>query len=257
MKSMTETLKDQYVAWLRDKIKFKELNGTIEITTPLMDRHNDYFQIYVTQMDDSNFRITDAGYVIGDLELDGIDVLHSPKRKELLQATLNRHGVKLSKSKDLYVEATMNSFAQKKHMLIQAMLTINDMFMVSRSNVSGIFAEEIARFFEEHDIRFTPNISFVGKTGFTHQFDFVIPKSKHEPERIIKSINVIGKQSTSVLLFAWNDTKEMRSNESELFVFINDSLKKASDDSLRAFDQYNVSAIPWSKRNDQLTHLTA
>ena len=257
MSSLADNLKEEYLSWLRNKIKFKNLGDTIEITTPIMDRHNDYFQIYVIPFGGSNFRISDAGYVIGDLELDGIDVLQTPKRKEILQTILNRHGVLMSPTKEIYVECTLSNFAQKKHMLVQAMLTINDMFMTSRANVTNIFVEEVAEFFENHGVRYTPNIAFIGKTGFTHQFDFVIPKSKNEPERIIKSLNSVNKQITSLLLFSWDDAKEMRSRDSELIIFLNDSNKKFTDNTLNPFKEYDVTSIPWSKRQDYIPLLTA
>jgi hypothetical protein len=255
--TFVDDLKESYLSWLRDRIKLNDVNGVIEITTPLMDRHNDYFQIYVTKQGDDRLRITDAGYVLSDLELDGIDVFSTPKRREMFQTILNRHGVSCSKSKEIYTEATIASFAQRKHMLLQAMIAINDLFMTSRSSVTGIFVEEIAKFFDQHDIRCTPNVAFVGRTGFTHQFDFVIPKSKSEPERVIKSLNSINKQTTSLILFSWNDTKEMRGTDSELFVFINDLTKRISEESVKAFQQYDVQAIRWSQRNEFLPRLTA
>jgi hypothetical protein len=257
MTSIMDSLKESYLAFLRDRIQFKDLNGTIEITTPIVDRHNDYFQIYATPLGGDRIRLTDAGYVLADLELDGVDVFTTPKRKEIFQTVLNRYGVACSKSKELYVETTIASFPQKKHMLIQAMLTVNDMFMTSRSNTSGIFIDEIAKFLEENDIRSIPNVAFIGKSGFTHQFDFVIPKSKQEPERVIKTLNTVTKQSASLIIFAWNDTKEMRGPDPVLFVFINDTVRKVNADTVKAFRQYDMQPVLWSHRQDYLPRLTA
>jgi hypothetical protein len=41
-----KTLMDQYVAWLRSKTTLRQVADWIEITTPYLDRHNDYLQIY-------------------------------------------------------------------------------------------------------------------------------------------------------------------------------------------------------------------
>lgn len=257
MSALTDDLKELYLSWLRERISLKEVNGAIEITTPLTDRHNDYLQIYVTDQGSDRFRLTDAGYILSDLEMGGIDIFKSPKRREIFDTVLNGYGVHLSKSNELFAEATLSTFPQKKHMLLQAMMTVNDMFMTSRSNVASVFVEDVSMFLDQHDIRFTPGIAFMGKTGFTHRFDFVIPKSKSAPERVIKSANSLNKQSTSILLFSWKDAQEHRGIESKLYVFLNDAAKPVSKDVLSAISQYDASPVPWSQRYDHLPELTA
>lgn len=257
MSQLVDNLKDSYISWLRDRIQLKDVNGAIEITTPLMDRHNDYIQIYVTASSEDKFRITDAGYIIGDLALEGIDVFGSPKRKEIFQTILNRYGVSCSSSNELYTNASIKTFPQRKHMLLQALVNINDMFMVSKANVSSIFIDEVANFLDEYDVRNSPDIAFVGRTGYTHQFDFLIPKSKIQPERVIKSVNQINKQSASLMIFSWTDTREIRGSNAELYVFVNDSSKKVSDNSLEAFREYGIHGVRWSRRLDVLPQLIA
>jgi len=46
-------LLDQYSAWLRDKTNLREVNDWVEITTPYLDRHNDYLQIYARRVNGS------------------------------------------------------------------------------------------------------------------------------------------------------------------------------------------------------------
>ena len=41
-----QALIDRYVAWLKDKTSLRQIDDWIEITTPYLDRHNDYLQIY-------------------------------------------------------------------------------------------------------------------------------------------------------------------------------------------------------------------
>jgi hypothetical protein len=42
----TKHLLDQYVEWLKSKMALRQIDGWIEITTPFLDRHNDYMLIY-------------------------------------------------------------------------------------------------------------------------------------------------------------------------------------------------------------------
>jgi hypothetical protein len=53
-----------YAQWVRDKSILREVNDQyVEITTPYLDRHNDYTQIYVRK-DDGGFVLTDGGDTI-------------------------------------------------------------------------------------------------------------------------------------------------------------------------------------------------
>jgi len=40
-----QALLDKYIAWLKDKNILREVKDWVEITTPYLDRHNDYLQI--------------------------------------------------------------------------------------------------------------------------------------------------------------------------------------------------------------------
>ncbi|MCK5877813.1 MAG: DUF1828 domain-containing protein [Candidatus Marithrix sp.] len=118
-----EKLTQEYFSWLKDKTILKQLKGWVEITTPYLDRHNDYIQIYVKK-ENSKFVLTDDGYIISDLIQSGCN-LDSPKRQELLRTTLNGFGVKQDNG-ELLVYSTSEKFALQKHNLIQAMLAVND-----------------------------------------------------------------------------------------------------------------------------------
>ena len=94
-------------------------------TTSVLDRHNDYLQIYVRKLDDGGYLLTDDSYILDDLKLSGC-ALESPKRVGLLRMTLNGFGVKLNRSA-LEVRASRTTFALRMHNLIQAMLAVNDL----------------------------------------------------------------------------------------------------------------------------------
>ncbi|WP_431090105.1 DUF1829 domain-containing protein [Paenibacillus sp. 8b26] len=253
---LKDQLKDSYFGWLKENISFKDIDNAIEITTPLMDRHNDYLQLYVVPNGDK-LCLTDDGYIINDLLLSGCDLHTSKKRKELLQTILNSYGVKRSDKDELYVESTIDTFPQRKHMLVQAMLTVNDMFMTTRMNVQSIFLEDVEDFFIKHDIRYTDNVIFTGKSGFTQKFDFVIPRSRSKGERLIQTINSPIKSKAESVLFSWEDIKNNRKADSQLLTFINDSEKKIPAEVLGAFNQYEVKVILWSKKEQYLDELIA
>lgn len=227
-------------------------NNIIEITTPFLDRNNDYTQIYVKSNGNNKLILSDYGYMINELEMLGIDI-NSPKRKEIIETIINRFGVKLVDG-TLSIEATVQDYPRAKHSLLQAMLAIDDLFYLSRPNIISIFSDEVESFFNENEIYYIPNISFVGMAGYTHNYDFALQKSKHNPERLVKAVNSLTKSMTESILFAWHDTKAVRKNNSVLYAIINDK-NKIPDKSINALENYGVLPIPWSKRDEYLGKL--
>lgn len=224
-----EKLLNNYTHWLKDKTVLKQINsGWVEITTPYLDRHNDCLQIYARR-DNNGLLLTDDGYIINDLINSGCP-LDTPKRQELLKTTLAGFGVKIDQDK-LIVHATPENFSLKKHNIIQAMLSVNDLFYLSSPYIASLFVEDVTSWLDLSDIRYTPNVKFTGKSGYDHMFDFVIPKSRKQPERVIQAVSNPKKESAKELVFKWLDTKETRAPDSHLFAFLNDSNTTVSQSS--------------------------
>ena len=249
-----QKLLDAYLAWLKDKTQLRQVADWVEITTPYLDRNNDYLQIYARK-ENGSYVLTDDGQTIGDLEQTGCK-LNSPKRQDLLKMTLNRFGVQLLEQR-LEVHASPDNFALRKHNLVQAMLADNDMFYLSVPMVASLFYEDVVAWLDLHDIRYTPKVKFTGKTGYDHLFDFVIPKSRRQPERIIQTINRPNRDTAQAVAFSWIDTKEVRPPDSKAYAFLNDLENPVSTTVLDALRNYDVMPVMWSKRDALREELAA
>ena len=248
-----QTLLDQYWAWLKDKTTIREIDQWVEITTPYLDRHNDYVQIYAKRKG-SGFVLTDDSYILEDLELSGCKI-DSNKRKDLLNQTLNGFGVKAN-DKALVVDASKENFALQKHNLVQAMLAVNDLFYLAKPLVASIFLEDVTTWLDVSNIRYTPKIKLTGKSGYDHMFDFIIPKSLAKPERILRAINRPGRDTAQAIAFSWIDTREVRPPESRAFAILNDTEKDISESVLDAMRNYDVHPVLWSQRSEIHGELT-
>ncbi|WP_186393200.1 MULTISPECIES: DUF1828 domain-containing protein [unclassified Pannonibacter] len=248
-------LVDDYRGWLADKTQVRELTqGWHEITTPFVDHHNDMIQLYVKRKDDQII-ITDDGYVINDLADSGCEVDSSPKRKALLTRTLNGFGV-TREGRALTVIADENTFAFKKHSLLQSILAVSDMFMLAQSNVTNLFVEDVYGWLDEHDIRYTARAKFSGQTGFDHVFEAVIPKSRSAPERLLKAISNPSRDRVESAIFAWSDTRGSRPDGAKLYTLINDQ-RSIPVISLDALEAYGITSIRWSEREKFAAALAA
>lgn len=252
--SEIETLLEAYWGWLRDKTTVREIGDWAEITAPFLDRHNDYLQIYARR-ENGAYVLTDDGYTVADLEQSGC-TLDTPKRQGLLRATLNGFGVQ-SNGKAIEVHATPQNFALKKHSLVQAMLAVNDLFYLASPVVESFFYEDVAAWLDTEMVRYTPQVKFTGVSGFDHLFDFVIPKSAAQPERVVRTINRPDRQAAQTVAFAWIDTKDIRTSDSRAYAILNDRGKRVPEAVLEALTSYGVQPVPWSRRAEASDELAA
>ena len=154
-------LKEQYVNWLEKEISVNKIDEYLEITSPFLDRYNDYLQVYAKLVNSNEIILTDDAYIINNLQMSGIDI-SSNKRKQILESFLNKYHVKLEENA-LVIKSGIEDFPQKILFLMQAMLNIDDMFMLSQNKIASIFIEDVTDFLNRRDIFYSKDVSFVGK----------------------------------------------------------------------------------------------
>ncbi len=236
---------NEYVDWLKSEITFSKVGEYYEINTPFLDNDNDYLQFYVKQ-DGQEIFFTDDGFTINGLEMAGYKM--TKNRKQQLLNVLIQYGVQLN-GNELTIKAPANQFAQKKHAFTQCLMRVSDLYLTSRSKVGSYFLDDIQEFFNQNDIFCMENVQFAGKSGFIHNYDFTIQRSKYKPERLCLAINNPTKASMGNAIFAWEDTKPARKQDSRLIIFLNDAnnVGKGIED---AFSNYDINTIRWSQRQE-------
>jgi hypothetical protein len=104
------------MAWLREKTILQAVHdGWVEITTPYLDRRNDYLQIYMREKD-GNIVLSDHGYTIDGPIQSGCS-LDSPKLRRLLKQTLAGFGIR-QRDNCLEAQTTQHTFPLGKHDLL-------------------------------------------------------------------------------------------------------------------------------------------
>jgi hypothetical protein len=123
--------------------------------------------------------------------------------------------------------------------------------------VASLFYEDVVAWLDLSDVRYTPKVKFTGKSGYDHLFDFVIPKSKAQPERILRAISRPNRDTAQAMAFSWIDTKEVRSPDSRAYAILNDSDHQISASVLDAMQNYDVRPVLWSGREQARQELAA
>jgi hypothetical protein len=249
-------LVNSYVDWIKKGISLREVgDGWHEVVTPFLNHRNDMIEIYLRQESDGGILISDAGITLNELKLSGIDIDRSGKRAKELETILRSFGISKTEKNELIVKTTIKNFPQVKHRIIQAILSVDDLFVLSKPKVESFFIEDVLTFFELKDVIFVRDTTFIGKSGFSHKFDFTLPKIKQRKEVAIKAINTPRKDRIESVMWMLEDTRLVRP-ETEGLLILNDE-SEVSSEIHRALEEYNISYFEWSKREENISKLVA
>jgi Domain of unknown function DUF1828/Domain of unknown function DUF1829 len=249
-----QKLIDAYITWLRLGLPLEEVGESCELTTPFLDRHNDHLQVYATRRN-GTIILSDDGYILSDLRISGLEV-DTPKRRMVLDSVLKGLGVR-SENNQLLVEASASNLGQRLHSLVQAMLAV---VVMAQPRVASFFFEDVRNFLDSHDIRYTARVKLAGKSGYDHGIDFLIPKSRKRPERILQAIAAPKKENIVAYLWTLSDTRAARAEESnaEAYAFLNDQEQQpVGGDIVEALSAYSVTPVIWSQRDQYVDALAA
>jgi hypothetical protein len=251
--STIESLVNDYYSFLKDNtVIFTDANsGWTQISTPLLNTFNDAIDLYAKQQN-GHILLSDDGETLRNLELCGVSINRSPKRKELLQQILLNYGIKRQNgNQELIVEADAKNFPQQKFNLLSAIVDINNLVMLSKHNVSSAFVEDIGAYLDEQQLIYTPHFISRGSTGLEFTFDFQIASKK--TELVIKGFNTVNSMNLPHFLFAWEDIKKVRQQQVKKEVIslaiLNDESKDVKTEYLTALQAKDADYIFWSKRN--------
>lgn len=126
---MIDNLKKAYEAWNNQCLVLENFNGFIEVTTPFVDMHHDFIQLYFIKESNNSFKITDDGHILNELAMLGIDIKNSQKRSDFFQTSFNLFGVKYNeKTNELFVAfSNVRDYPEQQDRLIQCLLRISSM----------------------------------------------------------------------------------------------------------------------------------
>lgn len=253
-KVQCKQLVDSYLKWLKESIRIEELDSCCLISTPFLDRHNDEIEIYVEKRGDSLW-LTDDGYTLSDLKQSNVFLDTTEKRQNHLKCILNGFGIQ-QEGDELCVPTSPKDFPQRKHNLIQAILAVNDMFVMGEESVLQLFKEDVEKFLREKGVPTLRDIKLSGLSGFDHKFDFGIAATTNHPEGILQTINRLTKDQATSLAFMVGDVKLARGETTlSAYAFLNDEENEINPDYLSALTAYKIKPLLWSRKDKEISHL--
>ena len=137
------------------------------------------------------------------------------------------------------------------------MLAVNDLFYLAKPVVESLFFEDVVSWLDANEIRYTPKPKFTGISGYDHLFNFVIPKSRKQPERIVQAISHPTRETALSFINAWADTRETRTPESTAYAMLNDLEQPVSGNVIDALQNYRICPVRWTDRAQVVLKLAA
>ena len=243
-----ESYLDGYLKFLKDKSNEVTVETNItKLTLPFLDNLNDCTEVYIIKKE-NEYIITDNGETISNLNFNGVEI-NSPSRKKIFSNILNSYGIQ-NENDCLIIKANENNLFLKKHMLLQCIVKINDLYVLNRTNIQNIFIEDVKNFFDSNNVKYIPNHRMLGKSGLDAYFDFAIPKSNKNPMTLIKVVNKLDKDKVKQIIFDWNDTKDLE--DIRVLVMFNDQENQVKEENIEALNKYGLKSFSWTQKESVL-----
>lgn len=260
--TLADKLLTDYINWYKKEAKFKDLSqNVIRIEVPFLDSFSDEIVMYAIKNKGNSITLTDDGWTLDNLKSNGVTISRSKNRKRIFTNRLNAFGI-IEKDGELTTTVEYKYFPTAKNRLLQAILAVNDMFMLSKNTTKSLFFEDVGSFLEENHIRATEDISIPGTSGITFNFDYLISGYKNIPTRFIKTLSnpnnsLFAKAALTDIL----QTREIRGN-SAFYVFLNDISSNDKEIEIKPeieelFSEKNIKPVPFTKRASVVKELVA
>lgn len=241
-----------YYNWLEEKtvISKDEITGWSLISTPFIGLFNDSINIYTKEIKDGIVRLSDDGETLANLELSGLNISRSPKRKDILETIKRSYGISIEEG-EIYIDSKMEDFAQNKHNFISAIMEISDLNVLANHTVASMFTEDVRTFLDKQKVISTPHFIIEGTTRLNFTFDFLIASFKQEI--VLRTFNSLNTNNVPNFLFSWEDVKGPREaisgKELKGLVIVNDEISKPKTEFLDAIKSKGADYILWSDRH--------
>ncbi len=233
-----------YCDWFRDASVTRKSGEWTIVDIPLLDRHNDYLQIYVRDTE-SGFLLTDDGDTLIDLEMGGCPV-NTEKRQELLAYTLRRFGIEQDiETKELFIETSAESIALGMHNLMQSMLAVGDLFYTTEQRVDNMFDQHVKSWLDDLKVSFEQNDKIEGKSGLEYRQDIVIAGSNRRPKRVVQILKTPTFSGVRDTMLFHLDTEHFGNR---VYAMLNDGARRIPDKWLSPMRSTGIIPVKWSER---------
>lgn len=248
----------EYFEWVKSNYNFLQLenSGSIDVQTPFIDSFGDSISFIVKLVDDK-LVLSDEGFTIWNLEVNGNTVTRKNTHKRKILNTLIRlDNAELTAKNEIVKPIHKKNIGQAVHDMTQLIFKINDMTMLSSKNVKSIFYDEALEYFNENSEFYQkiPSFSITGKSQLDHKIDFGF--FTKEGIKLVKVHNTLTRTTVENALVTLLDTAEYRQKNyqenEKLCLLINgvDKSKSTTNNNIDSLAEYNIDIIDFTNKKE-------
>lgn len=247
----SKEIKDSYIEYIKENTHVNLLEGdSQEVITPFVNTYGDGIS-FTIKYDGNYYILTDDGFTLWDLQLNGIDLTKKNKRHHLLKAILNYNGLELV-GEEIIKKTKRNNLGQAIHDMTQVLLNVYDLSLLHPQTVQSHFLDDVRSYFDGNtDYNVFPDLSITGKSRLEHKFNFLMMSKGSY--KLVQVHNKLTKEKLHFILASWLDTTENRiksygRNESLSIIISSDGYKELKEEYEEALNEYGVNIIDFQDK---------
>ena len=249
-------IQSQWTQWIKNEVEFKAIdNHDIQVLTTFTDYFGDGILFNIIENQNNNFTLTDKGYTLWNMEMNGIDLTKkNTTRYKLLIWYLKSFDFTLLNGRIIKENVKLNNLSQSIIDFIQLLLRISDLGATNRANTKGIFFDDAKNYFnnDKNIFYFTTNNIAVGKTKQQYTFEYNFTP-KLGMNRLTKLYNTLSKNSMEAIIGIYSDTIDYLNDNyrnSSFNILVNGISKESQpyadgleEDDIKVIDFQNKEAV--------------
>ena len=256
----SKEIKDSYIEFIKENTHVNLLEGdSQEVITPFVNTYGDGIS-FTIKYDGNCYILTDDGFTLWDLQLNGIDLTKKNKRHHLLKSILNYNGLELI-GEEIIKKTKKNNLGQAIHDMTQVLLNVYDLSLLHPQTVPSHFLDDVRSYFDGNTAyNVFPDLSIAGKSRLEHKFNFLMMSKGSY--KLVQVHNKITKEKLHFILASWLDTTENRiksygRNESLSIIISSDGYKELKEEYEDALNEYGVNIINFQDKKKLKAQLGA
>jgi hypothetical protein len=249
---------DEYLNWVKGNYNFLQLeySGSIDIQTPFIDSFGDNISFIVKLVDDK-LVLSDEGFTIWNLENNGTIVTRkNTHKRRILNSVIRLDNAQLTEDNEIIKTVYKKNIGQAVHDMTQLIFKINDMTMLSSSNIKSIFYDEALEYFNKHPSMYhkIPSFSIIGKSQLSHKIDFGF--FTKEGIKLVKVHNSLTRSTVERAIVTLVDTADYRKinyQENEKLCLLVNGVDKSKDNTINNIDslaEYNIDIVDFTDKKE-------
>lgn len=249
-------IKSSWNQWIKNSVEFCAISeNDIQVITSFTDYFDDGILFDIISKPNGTFVLTDKGYTLWNMEVNGIDLTKKGStRYKLFHWYLKSFNGTVSNNHIQKDDIKLSNLSQAISDFIQLLLRVSDLAVTNRANTKGIFFDDAKKYFEREkntQFYFTTNNIALGRSNQHYKFEYNFTP-KLGTNKLTKLYNTLSKNTMEAVIGIYSDTTDYF-NENYSNSSFNILVNGIADNSMQyvsGLREHDINVIDFQDKND-------